>query len=236
MSLTRTAIEKNRITVVALVVILVAGIQAFLNLPRAEDPGFIIRVAQVVTYFPGASPQRVEQLVTDKLEKAIQEMPELDFVSSESKTGTSIILVSILESYDEMRPIWDKLRRKIDSARTELPEGVRGPFVNDEFGDVFGTILTITGEGYSYAELKVVADDVRDEILLIPEVAKVDIYGAQEERVFVEYNNARLAELGVSPTQLRELLASQNIIFPGGDIRTDFEQIVLEPSGNFESV
>ena len=236
MSLTSLAIEKNRITLVALLVILVAGLSAFLSLPRAEDPGFIIRVAQVVTYFPGASPERVEQLVTDKLEKLVQEMPEIDFISSHSKTGVSILIVSILERYTDMRPIWDKLRRKIDDARGELPEDVRGPFVNDEFGDVFGTIVTVTGDGFSYAELEDVAEDVRDEMLLIPEVAKVEIFGAQEERVFVEYNNARLAELGVSPLQLSQLLSSQNIIFPGGDVRTDYERIVLEPSGNYESV
>jgi len=236
MSLTATAIAKNRITFVALFVIVVAGLNAFSSLPRAEDPGFIIRVAQVVTYFPGASPLRVEQLVTDKLEKAIQEMPELDFISSQSKTGVSIVIVSILESELQMRPIWDKLRRKLDDVAAELPADARGPFVNDEFGDVFGTILTVTGEGYDYAELEDIAEDVRDEILLIHEVAKVEIYGAQEERVFVEYNNSRLAELGLSPFQLQQLLSSQNIIFPGGDVRTEYEEIVLEPSGNFESV
>ncbi|HXV62446.1 MAG TPA: efflux RND transporter permease subunit [Vicinamibacteria bacterium] len=236
MSLTRAAIEKNRVTAVALAVVFAAGILAFLSLPRAEDPGFIVRAAQVITYFPGASPERVELLVTDKLEKAIQEMPEVDFIESESKTGVSILIVSVLESYTNMRPIWDKLRRKVEDAMPELPTGIRGPFVNDEFGDVFGTIVTVTGEGYSYAELEDVAEDVRDELLLIPEVAKVEIYGAQEERIFVEYNNARLAELGVSPYQLQQLLESQNIIFPGGDVRTAREQIVLEPSGNIESV
>ena len=211
-SLTSIAIEKNRVTAVALGVIVFAGIQAFSSSPRAEDPGFTMRVAQVITYFPGASPERVEQLVTDKLEKAIQEMPELDFVQSESKTGVSILIVSILESYDDMRPIWDKLRRKVEDVQPDLPPDALGPYVNDEFGDVFGTILTLTGEGFSDAELEEVAEDVRDEILLIAEVAKVDIYGAQEERIFVEYNNARLAELGVSPFQLQELLQSQNII------------------------
>ena len=141
MSLTSTAIEKNRVTLVALFVILFAGISAFLNLPRAEDPGFIIRVAQVVTYFPGASPERVEQLVTDKLEKAIQEMPELDFVSSESKTGMSIVLVSILESYDEMRPIWDKLRRKIGDVAARPPRRCPRP--------VTSTTSSVTSSGRS---------------------------------------------------------------------------------------
>jgi multidrug efflux pump subunit AcrB len=236
MSITRLALEKNRITLVLLVVIVFAGIQAFFSLPRAEDPGFIIRAAQITTYFPGGSPERVEQLITDKLENAIMEMPELDFVQSESKTGVSIIIVNILESYREMRPIWDKLRRKVDDVRSELPDGIAGPFVNDEFGDVFGTIVTLTGEGYSYAELKDIADDVRDELLLIDEVAKVEIYGAQEERIFVEYRNSRLAELGLSALQLSEILENQNIVFPGGDVTTGYERIALEPTGSYESV
>jgi multidrug efflux pump subunit AcrB len=236
MNITRAAIEKNRITAVVLIIILFAGISTFRAMPRAEDPGFIIRVALVMTYFPGAGPERMELLVTDKLEKVIKEMPEIDFISSESKTGVSVIYVGIKESYKRMRPIWDNLRRKVDRARGDLPEGVIGPFVNDEFGDVFGTIVTMTGEGYSYAELKEIADDVRNEFLLVEEVAKVEIHGAQEERVFVEYNNARLAELGLSASQLGRILASQNIIIPGGDVSTGREKIVLEPTGNFESV
>ncbi len=236
MDLTRAAIDKNRITAIALVVVVAAGIGAYGRMSRAEDPGFVIRVAQVITRFPGASPDRVENLVTDKLEKVIQEIPELDFIKSTSKTGVSIIVVSIKEQYRAMRPIWDNLRRKIDRARADLPDDVIGPTVNDEFGDVFGIVITLSGDGFSYAELKDVADQARDELLHISDVAKVDIYGAQDERVFVEYNNARLAELGLSPLQLRQILDSANIIIPGGDVTTGVERIVLEPSGNFESL
>ena len=135
-----------------------------------------------------------------------------------------------------MRPIWDSLRRKVSRAAPQLPSGVRGPFVNDEFGDVYGTMIAITGEGYTYAELKEIADDTRNELLLIEEAAKVDIVGAQEERIFVEFNNARLGELRISPAQLQSILESRNIIFPGGEVFTPDEQIVVEPSGNFESV
>ena len=236
MNLTKFAIDNNRITAVTLLIIFLAGVASYYQLSRNEDPGFIIRVALVMTYFPGASPERVEQLVTDKLEKAIQEIPELDYVRSESKTGVSLIYVNILEKYRNMRPIWDNLRRKVEKAAQELPEGIRGPFVNDEFGEVFGIVLTVTGDGFNYREIKEVADDVRDELLRQSEVAKVDIYGDQEERVFLEYNNARLSELGVSPLQLKLLLEAQNIVLPGGDIQTADEKIVLEPSGNFESV
>ena len=236
MSITRFAIEKNRITVTALVIVIAAGVWTFFSLPRAEDPGFVVRTALVTTIFPGASPERIEQLVTDKLEKAIQEIPELKTVRSESKTGASIVFVDIEEQYTEMRPIWDDLRRKVDAARAELPDGVIGPIVNDDFGDVFGTIMTVTGDGFSYAELKNIADEVRDELLRIPEVAKVDIYGAQEERVFVEYNNARLSEVGLSPVILQQMLESRNIIIPGGYVNTGVERIALEPSGDFGSV
>ncbi len=236
MNFTQFAIDNTRITAVTLLILLFAGISSYQSLPRNEDPGFIIRTALIMTYFPGASPERVEQLVTDKLEKTVQEIPELDFVKSESKTGVSMIYVNILEKFKKMRPIWDNLRRKVDKATPDLPEGIVGPFVNDEFGDVFGIILTITGDGFTYREIKDVADDVRDELLRQSEVAKVDIYGAQEERIFIEYNNARLSELGISPIQLSSLLESQNIVMPGGDIRTEEEKIVLEPSGNFNSV
>lgn len=236
MSITEAAISKNRVTLAALFAVLVGGLVAYKNLPRAEDPGFIIRVAQVVTIFPGASPERVEQLVTDPLEKAIQEMPELDRVTSQSRTGVSIVLVHIKESYTDMRPIWDSLRRKVDRVQAELPDDALASNVNDEFGEVFGIVVTLTGDGFSYAELKEVADSVRDEFLLLDLVAKVDIYGAQEERLFVEYSNARLSEVGLSPGQLAEILSSRNIIIPGGDISTGMERLVLEPSGSFESV
>ncbi|WP_257283191.1 efflux RND transporter permease subunit [Endozoicomonas sp. SESOKO1] len=236
MNITRATINNNRTALVLIIVLIIAGLQAYQNLPRAYDPGFVIRVAKVITHFPGASPERVEQLITDKLEKVIQEIPELDFVKSTSRTGVSIITVSIQESYTNMRPVWDNLRRKIENAAKDLPDGVIGPEVNDEFGDVFGIVVTLTGPEFSYAELKDIADQARDEFLRVPEVAKVEIYGAQEERIFIEYNNARLSELGLSPSQLMQMLESRNIVVPGGAITLDMERIELEPSGNFESV
>jgi multidrug efflux pump subunit AcrB len=236
MNLTRAAIEKNRVTLVALLVVAMAGLLAFFSLPRDEDPGFVVRTAQVLTYFPGASPERVEQLVTDKLEKIIQEIPEIDYIKSESKPGVSVIFVNILERYKNMRPIWDNLRRKVEKATGDLPDEISGPFVNDEFGDIFGTIIAISGKDFSYAELKKIADECRDELLLNQHIAKIEIQGIQEERIFVEYSNARLAELGLSPFQLKGIIEARNIIIPGGEIFTNREQIVLEPTGNFDSV
>jgi len=236
MNITRLAIDNNRTTLVLVVVLILLGMQAYKTIPRAYDPGFIIRAAQVITYFPGGSPERVEQLISDKIEKVVQELPELDFVKSESRTGVSIVTVNIKESYSDMRPIWDSLRRKVDKVTNDLPSGVIGPNVNDEFGDVFGVVMTLTGEGYSYSELKDVADAARDELLHISEVAKVEIHGEQEERIFVEYDNARLSELNLTPLQLSQILANQNVVVSGGSIRLDKERIELEPSGNFENV
>ncbi len=236
MNITRLAIDYNRVTWLLFIFTLIAGVQTFNSMPRAYDPGFIVRNAQVVTYFPGASPERVELLVSAEIEEAIKEIPELEFVQSESRTGVSIVILKIRESYKNMRPIWDDLRRKIDDITQELPDGVIGPFVDDEFGDVYGIVLTVRGEGLSYAELDRVADEVKDELQYIADVAKVDILGEQEERIFVEYNNSRLAELGISPYQLSQMLSARNIVTSGGAFNLGTERISLEPSGNFESI
>ena len=235
MNITAAAIDKNRITLVLVVLLLSAGLMAYSALPKEQDPGFIIRTAVITTAFPGASPERVELLVTDKIEKKVQEMPEVDSVTSESRTGISIVSVNFFESYKEMRPIFDDLRRKVEDIR-DLPDGIRDPVVNDEFGDVFGSVYTLTGDGYSYAELEEVAEEIRDRLLKVREISKVSIHGGQEEVVFVEYNNARLRELGLSPQQLSGVLASVNILASGGDVVSGRDRIVLEPTGNFESM
>ena len=236
MNMTRLALNNNRTTFMLLAAIILFGLMAYKTMPKDYDPGFIIRTAQVITYFPGASPQRVEELVTDKIEKVIQEIPELDFVTSESRTGVSIVSANIKESYKDMRPIWDNLRRKIDSVKNELPEGSQEPIVNDEFGDVFGIVIGMTAEGYSFREMKTIAEEVKDELLHLSEAAKVDIFGAQDERIYIEFDNARLAELGISPSQISDQLSSRNIIISGGSIDIHPERISIEPSGNFESV
>ncbi|MBN2693644.1 efflux RND transporter permease subunit [bacterium] len=237
MMITKWALKNNRVTIVALILVILGGILVFKSIPQAEDPGFTIRTAMVMTFFPGASPERVEKLVTDKLEKVIQEIPELDYVKSETKTGVSTIYVNIKESYKNLRPIWDKLRRKIDQAKQELPSNIYGPFVNDEFGDVYGTLISITGDDYSFYEMKKTADDIRDKLLRIPEVAKVEIVGNQKERIFIEFKNAKLAELGVPPLYIKQLLDTQNVIIPGGSIIVDGkERLILEPTGNLESL
>ncbi len=236
MNITEAAIRYSRVTLVIVLVLVFAGISSYFALPKDQNPAFTVRTAVITTRFPGASPERVEQLVTDTIEEIIMEMPELDTVTSESRTGISVVNANFLESYMDMRPIFDDLRRKVDEIVQDLPEGAMSPQVNDEFGDTFGHVYLLTGEGYSPAELKTMADEIRERLLKERNIAKVDIFGAQDEAIFIEYNNARLTEIGLSPQQLASSLQAINILSSGGEIRFGRERIVLEPSGNFESV
>ncbi|MEM7431070.1 MAG: efflux RND transporter permease subunit [Pseudomonadota bacterium] len=236
MDITSAAIAKNRVTIILATLLVIAGILAYAGLPKAQDPGFTVRTAVVSTSFPGASPERVEQLVTDKIETKVQEMPEVDSVTSDTRTGISIINVNFKESYTEMQPIFDDLRRKVQDVESELPDGARRPRVNDEFGDVFGSVYALYADGYSNAELKDIADEIRDRLLLEGDVAKVSIHGAREEVIFAEYDDARLAALNLSPTALSNLIGSINILSAGGNLLIGRERIVLEPTGNYESI
>ena len=236
MNITRWAIENNRVTIAAVLSLVFSGMAAYVALPKAQDPGFTIRSALVTTRFPGASPQRVEELVTDTLEERIQEMPELDEVTSDSRAGLSVITVSFKDSYDDMQPIFDDLRTKVENAANDLPNGATMPFVNDEFGDTYGHIYSLYGDGFSRAELRDYALDVRNTLLLEGDVAKVELYGDVEETIYIEYDNTRLTELGVSPQQLESTLLSLNILSSGGDITVGRERIQLEPTGNLDTL
>lgn len=236
MDITKFSLEKDRIIILLVFAFVVFGIISFFTLPKAEDPPYFVRTAVVSTQFPGASAKRIEELVTDKLEKAIQEIPELDYIESESKPGLSIIYVNILEKYFDLQPIWDEVRRKVERTEPELPEACHKPFVDDEFGDVFGTIITVSADGFSYREIYDVADSLRDNLLRLNNVAKVDMYGKQDERIFVEFDNAVLSRLKLSPYQLKTILENLNIILPSGNVRIDKERIYLEPTGDFENI
>ena len=235
MDLTRFAIDNRVLTFVVLAAIALAGITAYQSLPRAEDPGFLIRSALVKAPFPGAAPSQVEQLVTDKLEKAIQEIPEVEHISSESRTGLSIITVELREDVSELRQVWDSLRRKVAATSDQLPQGVN-PEVDDELGEVFGTVLAITADGFSYSELERIANQVRNALLQIDDVAQVEIHGLQAERIFIDIDNSQLARLGLSSMQLQNTLQTSNIVISGGAVDTGIERMTLAPTGNFNSI
>jgi len=236
MNITKFALKNDKVTIVFTLCIFIYGLMSFLDLPRAKDPGFIIRTATVVTYFPGASAKRVEQLVTDKLEKEIQQMAEIDFISSTSKNGVSIIFVNILEKYKKMRPIWDDLRRKIETGARSLPRGTSTPIVNDEFGDVYGTIISVTSDGLDYDELEDIANDTRDIFLRLDDVAKINLIGVQEEVVYVEFDNSKLAKLNLSASYLKSILENKNIVISGGHIKLNKNRLSIEPTGNYENI
>ena len=237
MNLAKFSIEKNRITIMVLLTIILMGLVMYSGLSRDSMPPFTIRVASVVSVFPGASPERVEQLVSDKIEKLAQELPELKEVSSTSRTGLSIVVVTLKDEVSEkkLQSVWDRLRRKINALQG-LPEGVNPDLQDDGIGDVYGIVVGITSDGYSYAEMKDYADDIKDDLIKLPDAAKVVLGGVQQERVFVEFDNTRLKEYGLSASKLQQIIASTNILSSGGQINTDTERIILEPTGNFNSI
>ncbi len=241
MNLTAVAISRSRLTYTLLTAILVAGVAAYIDLPRDQDPGFTIRHGHILTFFPGAGPERVEELVTDPVEKVVQEMPEVHHINSTSFGGLSVVTVKLLDSITDVDPVWDDLRRKVDTVRGGLPDGVIGPDL-DASWDVFGVVLGLRGDGYTYAELEDVADDMRDAFLKLDEAAKVEIFGTQDERVFIEYSHKRLAAIGLTPQMLVGILRSRNILVSGGAITVGDpavalpERILLEPTGSFETV
>lgn len=237
MNLAQFSIEKSRITLMVLMTIVVMGIMTYFSLSRDSMPPYTVRVATVVTEFPGAGPERVELLVTDKIEKAAQELPELKEVTSTSRTGLSVVSVTLK---DEVPPatiqsVWDRLRRKIDAIKG-LPSEASPTLNDDGIGDVYGVVVGITSDGFSYAEVKDYADDLKDALIKIPEAAKVSLGGSQAERVFVEFDNARLKEYDLSSSQLQSMIASTNILSTGGSVVIGDERIILEPTGNFNSV
>ncbi|MEO0732219.1 MAG: efflux RND transporter permease subunit, partial [Bacteroidota bacterium] len=238
MNLTKFAIENNRVTLMILAVIIILGLLGYTNLSRDSMPPFTIRVCTVVTNFPGASPERVEELITDKIEQVAQELPELKDVTSESRTGLSVVSVSLRDEITQadLQDVWDRLRRKIDEIREDLPSGIRGPNVKDDgLGVVYGIQLALLGDGYSFTEMKDIAKDIKDDLIKLEDASEVSISGLQEEQIYVEFDNSTLAKVGLTAGMLQNVISGTNIVFPGGQVSLEDERIVLEPTGNFET-
>jgi len=236
MNITRFAIEKNRITIAFLIIIIIGGFTAYQTISRAMESSFVIRWALITTDFPGASPERIEMLISDPIEKVVKETPELDYVQSTSVIGYSSVFVRLKDQFTDTQPIWDDLERRLDDLRPTLPSGIKDPDLTYDFDETYGIQVALIAEGFSYAELKEVAKEVRDEILQVPDVAEVLIVADQEERIFLEFNNARLSELGISPDYILSYAQTRNIIASGGKINLGSEKIVLEPTGNFQTL
>ena len=237
-NLSEWALEHRSLVLFFMLALAAAGVYAYFNLGQAEDPDFTVKVMVVRTAWPGASPVEVEQQVTERIEKKLQETPYLDFIRSYSRTGESVVFVQLRDETQpsEVPDVWYQVRKKISDIRHTLPQGVLGPFFNDEFGDVFGNLYAFTADGYSYAELKDYVEAVRKEIRRVPNVGKVDIVGAQDEKIYVEISHRKLSTLGVSPGDITSILQQQNAMTPAGKIDTSSDRIYLRVSGSFDSV
>ncbi|MEO0553075.1 MAG: efflux RND transporter permease subunit [Bacteroidota bacterium] len=239
MNLTGLAFKNNRVTVLSLFVILILGLVEYKDLSRDSMPPFTIRSATIVTQFPGATPERVEALVTDKVEKVIQEIPEVETITSTNRTGISVIRVQLRDDVnkDKIQSIWDRSRRKIESIEEDLPSGITGPTLDDEdVGVVYGIFVGIKSDGFEYSEIKEEADKLRNRLIALDDAAKVVIGGETEERVYIEYEDVELAKIGISANQIENIISKSNIIIPSGEIALAKEQITVETSGGFESV
>lgn len=237
-NLSEWALKHQSLTRYFMVVLIIAGLAAYFNLGRKEDPEFTIKIIVVRANWPGATAREVEQQVTDRIEKKLQEVPFLDNITSYSKAGESMIFLELKEYTDAkaVPDIWHKVREKVSDIRGQLPEGVNGPFFNDEFGDTFGSIYAFTGDGFSYAEVKKQVDRVRQELLAIPNVNKVELVGEQAEKIYIEMANDKLASLGIDPLQVANILKAQNAMTPAGSVVTKTDNIYLRVSGDFKSV
>jgi len=236
-NLSEWALRHRSLVLYFIVILALSGIYAYGQLGQSEDPPFTFKVMVVKTNWPGASAREVEQQVTDRIEHKLQELPLL-FVRSYSRPGESLIFVSFQDALPPtaIPDLQYQARKKVGDIRQSLPPGIQGPFFNDEFGDTYTNLYAITGEGYSYHDLKDFGDRIRAELLLIPGVSKVDFIGEQDEKIYIELANARLALLGITPVQIAQTLAAQNAVTAAGAFETAAERIYLRPSGAFDSL
>ena len=237
-NISRWALEHPTLTRYLLLVFLVLGFAAYFQLGQDEDPPFTFRAMALRVFWPGATAQQVAEQVTDKLERTLQEVPYADKIRSYSKPGEALIIFQVKDSSPpkEMAQIWYTVRKKIGDMRATLPAGVLGPFFNDEFGDVYGTIYALSADGFSYQELKDHADRVRQRLLKVKDVNKVAVFGAQEEKLFVEISQKRLAQLGLDLNQVLAQIGQQNAVESAGVINSPTDFVQVRVGGQFNSV
>lgn len=230
---------KNRMVMLVMIMMLtVGGFLSYDRLGRLEDPEFTIKEAVIFTQYSGATAEEVELEITEPLETAIQQLKQLHEVRSISRAGLSIIYAEIKDSYDKdtLPQVWDELRRKISGASAELPPGASSPVINDDFGDVYGIFLALTGDGYSQRELQKTVEDLRRELLLCDDVGRIDFWGFQQEVVYVEFDRTKLARIGLPPTAIFNTISQQNSVTEAGKVRVGSEHIRLRVTGDYESV
>lgn len=230
------SVKNDRVVLVAMALLILGGASAYMSLGRLEDPEFTIKQALIITPYPGASAEEVALEVTNPIENACQQLGQLDRVESETVRGRSIVKAHIKDRYDKHRipQVWDELRRRINDVQPQLPPAVRGSsMIVDDFGDVYGVFLAISGEGFAYPELRRYAEFLRRELMLVDNVQKVELFAEQQEQVFLEISRSRLARLGINEDQIYQLLQAKNVAADGGRIQVGVEHLPLDPAGGF---
>jgi multidrug efflux pump subunit AcrB len=234
--LTRLGLERSRFTVAVMAGLLVFGIALYPNFPKREDPVVVIRTAVVSAQFPGMAPERMENLVAVPIERKIRELAEVKDVRTLATEGSLVIYVDLKDEVGNVNATWQRLRDKMDDVKVELPNGTLGPFVNSDFGDVAIATVAITAEGFSFREMKDAAEDFRKKLYQLQGVAKVDLLGIQDERVWLEIDTRKLGSVGVQLNALIKDLQAQNVVLPSGNIDADGTRVLLETSGDFPNV
>ena len=237
-NLTELAFRHKEFVYFTIAMIFLAGIFSYRQLGRMEDPDFVIRQMVVSVAWPGASAREIEEQVTDKIEKKLQDTPGVDYLKSFSRPGQSIIYVILKESTPEkdVRPTWMEVRNMVNDIKSSFPSGVIGPFFNDRFDDVFGSIYALTGDGFSYEDLRVHAETIRRTLLGIPNVKKVQLVGVQPEKIFIEMESGKLSQMGIDPNLLIAAIKTQNAMAASGMVETSSDNVYLRVSGMFESI
>lgn len=237
MNLTQFSISKSRISLSLLCIVVLLGVSMYQGLPRDSMPPYTVRVATIVSNFPGANPERVELLVSKNLEEVVQEIPEVKTITSQSRTELSVVTVTLKDEVqpDTLQDVWDELRRKIEDM-DNLPDGVNPSLNDDDVGVVYGIMLGLISDEFSYAEMEDVAKRIRDDLITLPDSAKVNLGGIQEQQVLVEFDNVRLGEYGLTVSKLQQIIAQTNILDSGGEINVGEKRLILEPTGNFDNL
>ena len=235
-AITRFSLGTSRLTMIVIATIVLLGITQFFNFPRQEDPPIVIREIVVTAFFPGMKPADMEELVTRHLEAQMRTLPELDDIWSDSKHGVTVIHAETRDEIDDLDLVWQKVRNKMSDIKPELPTGTIGPFVNDEFGLVAIADIALWADGFSMAEMRIVARDTRDRLYELNGVRKIDLYGVHAEQVFLNFSTTKLAQFGITGEEVVGTLVEQNVVLPGGKFDAANQDIIVEPTGNFQSI
>lgn len=237
-NLTEVSLKNRNLVWYFIVVIFIAGIFSYTKLGRMEDPAYTIRQMIVTVAWPGADAVQMEQQVTDKIEKKLQDTPGLDYVKSSSRAGEAVIYVTLRDDVDtdKIRFTWLEVRNLVEDMKADLPDGVYGPYYNDRFDDVYGSIYAITGDGYSYEEMRERAEKIRRILLSIDNVSKVEIIGEQPEKIYIEASKEKLSELGISPQDIANAVQTQQQMTPAGMVETQTDNVYVRFSGQFADV